>query len=61
MDGTKFTKQLLDWYDANGRELPWRQTSDPYAVWVSEIMAQQTQIDRVIGYFGRWMERYPVM
>ncbi|MBI9079910.1 MAG: A/G-specific adenine glycosylase [Pseudodesulfovibrio sp.] len=59
MDGTKFTKQLLDWYDANGRELPWRQTPDPYAVWVSEIMAQQTQIDRVIGYFGRWMERYP--
>lgn len=58
MDG-KFTTLLLDWYDANSRDLPWRRSSDPYGVWVSEIMAQQTQIDRVIGYYERWMERFP--
>ena len=59
MDGKQFTNQLLAWYDANGRDLPWRRSPDPYGVWISEIMAQQTQIDRVIGYFKRWMERYP--
>ena len=55
----KFTHQLLAWYDANSRDLPWRRNSTPYGVWVSEIMAQQTQIDRVVQYYGRWMERYP--
>lgn len=59
MNGKLFTEQLLAWYDANGRDLPWRQTPNPYAVWISEIMAQQTQIERVIGYHGRWMARYP--
>ena len=59
MDGTAFILQLLDWFDANGRDLPWRQRPEPYAVWVSEIMAQQTQIDRVVEYHGRWMERFP--
>jgi len=59
MDGVTFTKQLLAWYDAHARDLPWRQSPAPYAVWISEIMAQQTQIDRVIGYFERWMNRYP--
>lgn len=58
MDG-KFATQLLDWYDANARDLPWRRSPEPYAVWVSEIMAQQTQIDRVIGYYKRWMDRFP--
>jgi A/G-specific adenine glycosylase len=59
MDGILFTQQLLDWYDANRRDLPWRRAPEPYAVWVSEIMAQQTQMDRVVGYFERWMERFP--
>lgn len=54
-----FTRHLLEWYDVNRRDLPWRQTPEPYAVWVSEIMAQQTQIDRVVGYYERWMERFP--
>ena len=61
MNGSKFTKQLLDWYDANSRELPWRHNPEPYPVWVSEIMAQQTQIDRVIGYFERWMRKFPTL
>jgi A/G-specific adenine glycosylase len=50
---------VLAWYDAHGRDLPWRRTSDPYAILVSEVMAQQTQIARVIAYWERWMERWP--
>ncbi|MFX3878835.1 A/G-specific adenine glycosylase, partial [Streptococcus suis] len=41
-------KALLDWYDANKRDLPWRRTKDPYVIWVSEIMLQQTRVDTVI-------------
>lgn len=59
MDGTAFTRQLLDWYEANGRDLPWRRRPEPYGVWVSEVMAQQTQIDRVVEYHARWMRRFP--
>lgn len=59
MDGNTFTRELLAWYDANGRDLPWRERPDPYGIWISEIMAQQTQIDRVIGYYTRWMQQYP--
>jgi len=50
---------LLAWYDAHRRDLPWRRTSDPYAVWVSEIMLQQTQVATVIPYWERWMARFP--
>jgi len=42
---TAIHRRLLDWYDANRREMPWRDHPDPYAVWVSEIMLQQTQVD----------------
>ena len=59
MDGILFTRRLLDWYDAHRRDLPWRHAPEPYGVWVSEIMAQQTQMDRVVGYFERWMDRFP--
>jgi A/G-specific adenine glycosylase len=52
---------LLAWYDRNKRDLPWRRTSDPYAVWVSEIMLQQTQVATVIPYWHRWMERFPTV
>ena len=50
---------LLDWYSRHARDLPWRRTRDPYAVWVSEVMAQQTQIATVLPYYERWMERFP--
>ncbi len=50
---------LLNWFDANQRDLPWRRTKDPYAIWVSEIMLQQTQVATVIPYFERWMRRFP--
>lgn len=54
-----FRKALLDWYDANKRDLPWRRTSDPYAIWVSEIMLQQTRVDTVIPYYESFLYRLP--
>jgi A/G-specific adenine glycosylase len=50
---------LLTWYERHARVLPWRGHADPYAVWVSEIMLQQTRVETVIPYFLRWMERFP--
>ena len=52
---------LLTWFDANKRELPWRKTKDPYAIWVSEIMLQQTQVATVLPYYHRWMARFPTV
>ncbi|MEA2553991.1 MAG: A/G-specific adenine glycosylase [Fimbriimonadaceae bacterium] len=52
-------RALLNWYDAKKRDLPWRRTNDPYAIWVSEIMLQQTQVATVLPYYARWMERFP--
>ncbi|MCC7373279.1 MAG: A/G-specific adenine glycosylase [Verrucomicrobiales bacterium] len=52
---------LLDWYGQSARDLPWRRTSDPYAIWVSEIMLQQTQVRTVIAYWERWMARFPTI
>jgi A/G-specific adenine glycosylase len=51
--------RLLDWYAHEARRLPWRGNPDPYAVWVSEIMLQQTRVDTVIPYFEQWMQRFP--
>lgn len=56
-----FEEKLLVWYSLNARDLPWRGHSDPYAVWVSEIMLQQTRVETVIPYFERWMERFPTI
>jgi A/G-specific adenine glycosylase len=50
---------LLAWYQANGRDLPWRRTRDPYAIWVSEIMLQQTRVETVKPYYARFLERFP--
>ena len=50
---------LLPWYRENRRELPWRQTSDPYRIWVSEIMLQQTRVEAVKGYYARFLDRLP--
>ena len=50
---------LLAWYRTNARDLPWRRTRDPYAILVSEIMLQQTQVDRVLPYFERFLARFP--
>ncbi len=52
-------RQLLRWYDRSRRELPWRGTRDPYAIWVSEVMLQQTRVETVRPYYERFLERYP--
>jgi A/G-specific adenine glycosylase len=52
---------LLAWYQANGRDLPWRKTRDPYAILVSEVMLQQTQVERVIPRWHAWLERWPTV
>lgn len=57
----KFQKRLLKWYDESGRDLPWRRTEDPYKVLVSEVMLQQTQVDRVIPKFHEFLEKYPTV
>jgi len=56
---TDLRKAMLDWFAANKRDLPWRRTRDPYLVWVSEVMLQQTQVATVIPYFQRFAEKYP--
>jgi A/G-specific adenine glycosylase len=52
---------LLAWYEQHKRDLPWRKATDPYAILVSEVMAQQTQVDRVVPRWGRWLERWPTV
>lgn len=52
---------LLAWYAQHARELPWRVKPDPYAVWISEVMLQQTRVETVISYYGRWMECFPTV
>ena len=52
---------LLAWYAKHGRELPWRRTRDPFAIWVSEIMLQQTRVETVLPYYKRFMARYPTV
>ena len=51
--------KLLRWYDANSRDLPWRRTSDPYRIWVSEVMLQQTRAQAVIPYYERFLDQFP--
>ncbi|MGO8698311.1 MAG: A/G-specific adenine glycosylase [Limisphaerales bacterium] len=54
-------KKLTEWYGNNARDLPWRRTRDAYAIWISEIMLQQTQVKTVIPYFERWMRIFPTV
>ena len=57
----KFRRRLLSWYEANGRDLPWRRTHLPYRVWVSEIMLQQTQVETVKPYYARFLRQFPTV
>src|SRR5260370_496107 len=56
---TAIVSKLFEWYPGNARDLPWRRTLDPYAIWVSEIMLQQTQVKTVLAYWDRWMKALP--
>src|SRR5499426_3546324 len=60
-DRRRFRQRLLAWYKRHGRDLPWRKTDDPYHILVSEIMLQQTQVDRVLPKYREWLEKYPSM
>src|ERR1700750_2675756 len=53
--------QLLEWYRANKRDLPWRANRDPYRIWISEVMLQQTTTTAVIPFFERFVERFPTL
>lgn len=63
MPNARLSSKILKWYRLNKRSLPWRDTlrADPYAVWVSEIMLQQTRVEAVIPYFERWMKLFPTV
>jgi A/G-specific adenine glycosylase len=58
-DRQRFRRRLLEWYRRFGRDLPWRQTRDPYHILVSEVMLQQTQVDRVLPKYLEWLQKYP--
>lgn len=57
----EMTAPLLAWYRDNARDLPWRHTRDPYRIWVSEIMLQQTRVAAVLGYYARFLEAFPTV
>ena len=56
-----FQQDLISWFEAEQRNLPWRENKDPYRVWVSEIMLQQTRVDTVIPYFNRFISWFPTL
>src|ERR1700742_3014625 len=56
-----FNDELLQWYKKNKRDLPWRNTSDPYVIWLSEIILQQTRVEQGLPYFNRFIEKYPTV
>ncbi|MCG8338229.1 MAG: A/G-specific adenine glycosylase [Proteobacteria bacterium] len=58
---TDFHSRILSWYHQNKRDLPWRKTADPYCIWISEIMLQQTQVRTVIPYYNRFLKRFPTI
>ncbi len=60
-NSNKLTSKLLDWYKKNARALPWRTDYQPYHVFISELMLQQTQMERGISYFKKWIERFPTL
>ena len=57
--GPRIASALLDWFEQHKRPLPWRVRYTPYEVWISEVMLQQTQMERGVAYFQRWMKRFP--
>ena len=61
MDRKNFTNTILAWYDQGHRDLPWRRTQDPYRIWISEIMLQQTRAETVVSYYERFLARYPTV
>ena len=61
MNLSRFRRRLLQWYESNARALPWRQTREPYAIWLSEVMLQQTRVVAVIPYYERFLTLFPTV
>ena len=59
LNPTEFTEKIINWYKSSGRDLPWRKTNDPYCIWISEIMLQQTQVETVKPYYERFIQTFP--
>ena len=57
----KFSRELINWYQENARDLPWRDTKDPYKVWLSEIMLQQTRVAQGLPYYQKFIENFPTI
>src|ERR1700735_1248065 len=57
----KFQRELLLWFDSHARDLPWRRSADPYHIWVSEIMLQQTRVTAVLDYYTRFLALFPTV
>src|SRR3989338_7860889 len=56
-----FSKKLLTWYHSRTRPMPWRGEKDPYKIWLSEVMLQQTQVETVIPYYKKWLQKFPTL
>src|SRR5699024_137799 len=61
LNSTEFQSRLLSWYDQNKRTMPWRNCGDPYKIWLSEIMLQQTRVDQATPYFERFITAFPTV
>ncbi|MBU6324908.1 MAG: A/G-specific adenine glycosylase, partial [Bacteroidetes bacterium] len=57
----EFTKSLIGWYEGNARILPWRETTDPYLIWLSEVILQQTRVDQGLPYYLKFTEAFPTI
>ena len=60
-DIPRFRQDLLSWFKTHHRKLPWRETKDPYQIWVSEVMLQQTQVKKVVGYYQKFIDKFPTL
>src|SRR5690625_841218 len=60
-DDRLFRNHLIQWYEQNKRTLPWRKTKEPYYIWISEVMLQQTQVETVIPYYERFIKKFPTV
>src|SRR6187551_2312195 len=61
MDKRYFSDKVVEWYQINKRELPWRETKDPYKIWLSEIILQQTRVIQGLGYYHRFINNFPTI
>ena len=61
MSYKSISKNIVEWYDDNKTQMPWRDIDDPYKIWLSEIMLQQTQVTTVKEYYNRWIKRFPTI